>query len=192
MNTPSPSEQRIGWRSRVARLVVVLGCAVLAVGWIYVLFVADEEPVYQIEDPTWRPRALEICSDVDAALTALTVTEGGFITAPTPEQLRERADLVDESTDILDQMVADLVGIPVDNEDDRLRLATFEEHYRMVIADRRRYSASLRAGDDVDYTETVAGGGPVSNVVFDFTAGVKGNDIPLCSPPGDLALTIDP
>jgi hypothetical protein len=26
----------------------------------------------------------------------------------------------------------------------------------------------------------------VSNVVTDFTAGVKGNDVPECSPPGEL------
>ena len=41
----------------------------------------------------------------------------------------------------------------------------FEENYRIIIADRRRYTASLRDGDLVPYTETVVGGGPVSNVV---------------------------
>ena len=45
----------------------------------------------------------------------------------------------------------------------------------LVIDDRRRYLGELRAGNLVPYTETVVAGGPVSNVVLDFTAGVKGN-----------------
>jgi hypothetical protein len=32
----------------------------------------------------------------------------------------------------------------------------------------------------------VVAGGPVTNVVADFTAGVKGNDVPACTPPGEL------
>ena len=79
-----------------------------------------------------------------------------------------------------------VVAIPVAGEKDQIRMQVFEENYRIIIEDRRRYTASLRAGDLVPYTETVVGGGPVSNVVTDFTAGVKGNDVPECSPPGEL------
>jgi len=53
-------------------------------------------------------------------------------------------------------------------------------------------SSKLRNFEDVLYNETIVGGGPVSNVVFDFTAGVKGNEIPECSPPGELAGDIHP
>jgi hypothetical protein len=83
-------------------------------------------------------------------------------------------------------MLDRIVVIPVNNEKDQIRLQVFEDNYRLIIADRRRYASSLAQGTLVPYTETVVGGGPVSNVVLDFTAGVKGNEVPECSPPGEL------
>ena len=177
---------------RWVKVLLAVGCAAVAAMWVYGIFIADPEPVYRIEDPTWRPQAVAICAAADATIVSLADTEEGFITEPTLEQMQRRADLADRATAVLDQMVTDLVSIPVDNDDDRLRLDTFEEHYRAVIADRLRYTASLRTGDNVDYTETVVGGGPVTNVITDFTAGIKGNDIPLCSPPGDLSRYVQP
>lgn len=174
------------------RVGLGLGCAAIAAMWIFAIWGPDPPPVYQIEDPTWRPAALEICAAADEAIVALADTSEGFITEPTREQMTQRADLADQATDILDQMITDLVAIPVVGDDDRLRLDTFEENYRIIIEDRRRYTAALRLGRNIDYTETVVGGGPVTNVITDFTAGVKGNDVPLCSPPGDLSRYIQP
>ena len=68
----------------------------------------------------------------------------------------------------------------------------FEQQYRTALGDRRRYTASLREGKLVPFTETVVAGGPVSNVVDDFTAGVKGNDVPECTPPSELGGDIQP
>jgi len=179
-------------RRTTVRIGLAIGCAAIAAMWIFAIWGPDPKPVYQIEDPAWRPAALEICAVADTAIVALADTDDGFITKPTPEQMRQRADLADQATDILEQMITDLVAIPVVNDDDRLRLDTFEENYRIIIADRRRYTAALRRGENIDYTETVVGGGPVTNVITDFTAGVKGNDVPLCSPPGDLSRYIQP
>ena len=174
------------------KIVLTVGCLAVVAMWVFAIFLSDEKGVYRIEDASWRPQALQICADADAAIVALADTEQGFITDPTPEQMTRRADLADQATAILDQMVTDLVSIPVDNDDDRTRLATFEENYRLVIVDRHRYTDALREGRNVDYTETVVGGGPVTNVVTDFTAGVKGNEVPLCSPPGDLSRYLQP
>ncbi len=154
--------------------------------WVYYFFFASNTGVYQIQDASWREQASPICEAAQAERTLLIDTNGGYITDPTPDQMRERADVVDKATDIVEQMLNDIVAIPVDNADDKLRLDTFEENYRIIIADRRRYTANLRALKDEPYSETIVGGGPVSNVVFDFTAGVKGNNVPECSPPGEL------
>lgn len=96
------------------------------------------------------------------------------------------------ATDIIAKMESDIVAIPVATDRDRQLLAVFDQQYKLVIADRRRYTASLRAGKYVQYSETLSAGGPVSNVVLDFTAGVKGNDVPDCSPPGELGGEISP
>lgn len=190
MSSPTPvldptTESPRRGRTWVKILLAAL-CAVMAWMWIYFFFFATEEGVYQIQDPTWRPQAKEICAAAQAERAKLADTSEGYITDPTPEQMARRAALADEATDIIEQMLTDIVAIPVDNEKDQIRLDFFEENYRIVIADRRRYAESLRNGELVNYTETVVGGGPVSNVVNDFTAGVKGNDIPECTPPGEL------
>ena len=176
----------------VVKIVIVVCCLIVAAMWIFYFVFATDKGVYQIEDATWRPKALQVCAAVDRARSALEDTSAGYIAHPTPEQMLQRADIVDTATAMLDQMVTDLVAIPVDNDDDRTRLRVFEENYRIIIQDRHRYTASLRAGKLEPYTETVVGGGPVSNVVLDFTAGVKGNDIPLCSPPGELGGDVQP
>ncbi len=171
-----------GW----VKAILVLGCLLMAAMWIYYFAFASDKGVYQMEDTSWRVAAEKICADATARREALTDIEGGYIENPTEEQMLQRADIVDESTLILEQMLDQLVAIPVDNDNDRDRLAVFEENYRLVLADRRRYTETLRRFELRPYSETVVGGGPVSNVVLDFTAGVKGNDVPLCSPPGEL------
>ncbi len=170
----------------LGKIVIILCCLIVASMWGYYFLFASEKGVYQIEDTSWRLSAKKICAAASVEREALADTSGGNITNPTVEQMRQRADLVDQSTDILERMLGDIVAIEVDNTDDRIRLDFFDENYRILLSDRRRYTASLRAGNDVPYNETVVGGGPVTNVISDFTAGVKGNNVPECSPPGEL------
>lgn len=181
--------QRTNWFVRVLLIVI---CAALAAMWIFYFFFASDQGVYQMQDTTWREKALPICQAAQAARGELADTGGGYISDPTDAQMLQRADIVDKATDIIEAMLDDIVAIPVDNDDDRTRLATFEENYRIVISDRRRYTSTLRELKLESYRETIVGGGPVSNVVLDFTAGVKGNDVPECSPPGELGGDIQP
>jgi hypothetical protein len=164
----------------------------MAAMWGYYLFVADDTGIYQLQDRTWRDTAAGICEQATLDRLQLVDTSQGFITEPTIDQMRQRADLVDRATNVLEQMVDDITAIPVDNDRDREILAVFEENYRLVIDDRRRYAQRLRSGDASPFNETVVAGGPVSNVVTDFTAGVKGNAVQACSPPYDLANTRQP
>ena len=186
MNVPFADEPARPRTSAWVKAVLVLCCAVVASMWIYYFFFATDEGVYQLQDKSWRVAAEQVCSAASAEREALTDTSDGYIANPTDEQMVQRADIVDKATDILERMLDDLVAIPVDNEDDATRVEFFAENYRIVLADRRRYTASLRRFELVPYSEPVVGGGPVTNVVLDFTAGVKGNDVPECSPPGEL------
>lgn len=170
----------------IGKIAIVLGCLIIGSMWVYYFLFASDKGVYQLQDTSWRVAAKEICAAANTQREALADTESGAITNPTVEQMQQRARLVSASTDILEQMLTDIVAIPVDNDDDRTRLEFFEENYRILLADRRRYAAALNDGIDQPYTETVVGGGPVTNVITDFTAGVKGNDVPECSPPGEL------
>lgn len=189
MNTAAPTRPR---RSRLGVAFVVLGCVLVALMWGYYFFAADDEGIYRLTDTSWRERAAVVCAAAQTERQQLTDTSGGFIVDPTPEQMRQRADIVDRATDLVENMLDEIVAIPVATDRDRQILAVFEENYRLVIADRRRYADALRAGDASPYSETIVAGGPVSNVVFDFTAGVKSNDVPECSPPTELGNTRAP
>ena len=96
----------------------------------------------------------------------------------------ERADIVDQATDIVQQMLTDVVAIPVTGDDDVQRMETFQKYYDVVIADRRAYTAALRTGELQPYRESAVAGGPVTNVVTDFTSA---NGIERCAPPGELS-----
>lgn len=187
MNIPYAEAPMTAPRTRTpVKIVIVLCCAIVASMWVYYFFFATDEGVYQVQDKSWRVAASEVCTAASAQREALADISGGYIANPTNEQMLQRAGIVDNATDILDQMVTDLAAIPVDNDKDATRVEFFIENYRIVLVDRRRYTASLREFKLEPYTETAVGGGPVSNVVLDFTAGIKGNDIPECSPPGEL------
>ncbi|HQV58453.1 MAG TPA: hypothetical protein PKV27_10600, partial [Ilumatobacteraceae bacterium] len=78
----------------------------------------------------------------------------------------------------------DLAAIPVTSENDQLRIDTFEKYYRIILSDRRDYTATLRRFELRPYKETtIDKGGPVTDVVTDFTSG---NNIKACVPPGEL------
>jgi hypothetical protein len=187
-STPSPDEYvpltKPG-RTWVKLLLITLSLLVLA-PWAYLWFFASDKGVYQLDDANWRVQAKPVCEAAQAERGTLVNKTGGRITNPTREQMTQRADIVDKATTIIDKMVTDIVAIPVATDRDRELLRIFEENYRIVIKDRLRYTASLRAGNPVQFSETVVAGGPVSMVVADFTAGVKGNDVPACSPPDEL------
>ena len=197
MDAPVDAASPAPRRNIFVKLLLGVCCAAVAAMWIYYLasdsgVIGQPRAVYQVQDTSWRVKASPICKAAQAKLDALTNTEGGYITHPTHEQMLQRADIVDTATDIVERMLDDLVAIPVDNEDDATRVEFFAENYRIVLADRRRYTAKLREFKLEPYSETLVGGGPVSNVVLDFTAGVKGNDVPECSPPGELGGDVQP
>ena len=95
----------------------------------------------------------------------------------------QRADIVDKATDLLDGMVTDVETLPLAGDKDRERVGIFVKYYRQIIEDRRAYTGRLRAFELEPYRETMVNGGPVTNVVIDFTTG---NDIVHCMPPGEL------
>ena len=165
------------------KIVLVTVCALIAAMWIYAFIFAPKKGVYFVTDKNWRASADRICAAAEQKRLALADTAQGYIKNPTHEQMLQRADIVDRATDTIEGMLDDVAALPLTGSDDRERVTIFMKYYRQIIADRRAYTARLRAFELEPYRESLVNGGPVSNVVIDFTTG---NAIPHCMPPGEL------
>ena len=98
--------------------------------------------------------------------------------------VNERADIVDRATDILEQMLDDvLASTPTDAKGQDL-VPQWAADYRTYIADRRLFTESLReSGENLPFYETQVGGIPISEKLETFAAD---NHMPSCAPPRDL------
>lgn len=165
---------------RVLLVLVVTGFAVF---WIWALFFASKEAVNRIDDTAWAARAEAICVEANEARVELT--DLTRIDQPTPELIERRADIVDESTDILDAMLDDVVATTPTDEKGQAIVPMWEAEYRTYLDDRRTYADQLRAsGDNLAFYETDADGIPISERIATFAGD---NDMASCSPPIDLS-----
>ena len=163
---------------------VVLGAIVivLAVFWVWALFFASKEAVNKIDDRAWAARAEQICVDATAErleLANLTrIDQGG------PDLIRERARIVDESTDIIEQMLDDIVAVTPADEKGQAIVPLWEADYRTYLADRRTYARQLReSGENLSFYETAENGIPITERIATFAGD---NEMASCSPPIDL------
>ncbi len=168
-----PGGQPGRWRRSPVRRVVLWGAiAFMVVFWVWALLFASKESVNKIEDRDWAARAENICVRTDAALRALD--------AQASPDLVVRADLVDESTDLLAAMLDDIVAVAPSDEKGRAIVPDWEADYRILLEDRYRYADQLRAGNNVAFTETAVSGVPITERIEKFTLD---NEMPTCAPP---------
>lgn len=165
---------------RVGLTIVVAGFAAF---WIWALFFASKEAVNRIGDTNWAARAEAICIDADEQRLALT--DLTRIDQPTAELIERRAAIVDESTDILEAMLDDVVAERPADDKGLAIVPMWEADYRTYLDDRRAYADQLRSsGENLAFYETEAGGIPISERIATFAGD---NDMASCSPPIDLS-----
>ena len=146
--------------------------AVLIVFWVWALFFAPKEAINKIGDTAWAANAEAICVETKVQLRAIDARASG--------DLAVRADLVDESTDLLGQMLDDIVAVTPSDEKGQAIVPDWEAEYRILLADRYRYADQLRAGENVAFTETAVNGVPITERIEKFTLD---NEMPTCAPP---------
>ena len=152
-----------------------------AVFWTWALFFASKEALNRIDDRAWAERAEGICRSADEQRLQLAdfrlIEDGG------PELIRERAEIVERSTDILVRMLDDVVAVRPNDPKGREIVPLWEADYRTYIQDRYRYAEQLReSGENLAFYET-ADGIPISERIETFAGD---NEMPACAPPRDL------
>ena len=98
--------------------------------------------------------------------------------------IRERADIVDRATDILDSMLDDIVAVVPADEKGQAIVPMWEADYRQYLTNRRDFAEQLReTGENLPFYETEAGGIPITERIATFAGD---NEMTSCAPPTDL------
>ena len=174
----------VRWTVRVVLVVVVAGFVAF---WTWALFFASKEAVNKIDDRAWAARAERICAEANEARLALSDYRS-IVDADDAEiaaLVRERADIVDRATDIVERMLDDVVAVEPTDEKGRSIVPQWEAEYRSYIDGRRTYADDLRAtGENLAFYEPGADGIPISERLETFAGD---NEMPSCAPPRDLS-----
>jgi hypothetical protein len=128
---------------RAAIVVMVLGIVLM---WIYAFFGTHEVPG-RLADKTFPTAAQPICQATLDKIEALPKANE----TPTPAQ---RADVVDQGTGYLDQMLADLRGKVPAAEPEHGIVTQWLDDWGTYVQDRRDYTAQLRVDATVRFAVT--------------------------------------
>jgi hypothetical protein len=182
---PTPDSQDLPGSPKrsVWRIPLIMMLTAFAVFWVWALFFASKEAVNKIDDRAWAERAEGICAAAEEQRLALA-SDVRF-DPDDPAMLIAHADLVDRATDIVEQMLDDVVAVqPTDDKGAEI-VPLWEADYRTFIENRRAYTARLREGRAEEFTETAVDGIPISDKVETFAGD---NEMPSCSPPHEQGL----
>lgn len=174
-------------RTLGVRIGLIVLVALFATFWIWALFFASKEAVNRIDDRAWAEQAELVCQTATAerlALADFRLIDGGDDDPDAvAARIRERADIVVRSTEIIEGMLDDITAVEPTDEKGRAIVPMWEADYRTYIQDRYRYAEQLRdSGENLPFYET-ADGIPLSERIETFAGD---NEMPACAPPRDL------
>ena len=156
------------WR----RWLVVAALFALAAFWIWALFFASKVSINKVEDRAWAANAEATCAAVRVEL--------GVLDDQVSTDLNVRADLVEQSTDLLSDMLDDIVVVLPTDAKGRAIVPAWEADYRTLLDDRYAYAVMLRSGQDGPFTETAVNNVPITERIETFAGD---NEMPSCAPP---------
>lgn len=178
---PGPADAPRGRRVTVAGVLIVALLLGFVSFWTWALFFASKESINKIDDRAWADRAEAVC--VDATAEREELADYRRIDPDDPAMLRERGDLIDRSTDVLERMLDDVTAVTPADPKGRELVPQWEADYRGYIASRREYADITRAGRNEPFREQATESIPISERLRRFAAD---NEMPSCSPPRDL------
>ncbi len=168
-----PGAQPGRWRKSPVRRVLLWGAVIgMLVFWVWALFFASKESINMVNDRAWAERAEAICVVYDPQIRAFEARASG--------DLEVRAGLVDESTDLIGQMLDEVVAVMPTDDKGKAIVPDWEADYRILLADRHRYADQLRSGENIAFTETAVEGVPITERIEKFALD---NRMPTCAPP---------
>lgn len=189
MSTPSPAgapEAPLTWRDKGIRVVLALVVLAIALFWLYAFF-WPREARDRIDDRAWAERAEAICAEYREQIDALPEAFRFEDIEPREEALRQRADVGQQATDLLRQMVADLRTAPTPADADSAEVVgEWLADWDRYLAARDAHVAEWRSGVDRRFAEPPAEEGEQAPVSLRMDAFAGTNDMASCKVPQDL------
>lgn len=149
--------------------------------WTWALFFASKESINRIEDRAWAERAEAICARANAEREELA--DYRRIDPDDADMMRERGDLIDRSTDIVERMLDEVVAVGPSDPKGAEIVPMWEDDYRTYIENRRDYAELTRGGVNEPFRQARAGSVPITERIQRFAVD---NEMRSCAPPRDL------
>ena len=157
--------------------------ALIAAMWIYGLFFASKEAVNKFADRKWAQEAQARC--LIAEQQRLDLADYRLVDDLGVDAITQRAEIVDKATDTIESFVKEFRLKPPSDEKGILIVSLWLDDYEIYIADRRSFADDLRAGINLQFSETPIKGLPISEKIATFAAD---NEMSFCKPPLDLSI----
>lgn len=168
-------------RFTIGLVFIVLAFVVFVVFWVWALFFASKESINRIEDRAWTERSQQICAA--ANLERDELADFRRIDPDDLAMLRDRGDLIDSSTDVIESMLDDVTAVAPSDAKGAEIVPLWVSDYRTLVGNRRAYADLTRAGANEPFREAELEGVPISERITRFAID---NDMPGCVAPRDL------
>ncbi|MCB0988080.1 MAG: hypothetical protein KDB09_09960 [Acidimicrobiales bacterium] len=176
--TDSPEvDQPMGMRWSVGRILAVVTMLAIAGFWaaIFAGLPKRANPDF-LEDRAFARQTESLCAAMVADLADLP--NGAFI-----EDAGERADVLDQATDRIEEMVDAIAGAAPTTGDDAISVKGWLGDWRTYLNNRRDYAERLRVDPEARLLLDQSLGGDSVDKPIEIFAQV--NDLPSCATPGD-------
>lgn len=171
-----------GTTGRWTKRALVVTVVVLAGFWGWVALYqltnqGERDMPDRLADLSWAPEAERICEAAHAEVADLP-------SAPATPSAAERADVIDDATDVYDAMLVELAAVlPSGGDPGADLVAAWLADYRVFLADRRSYAAALRTDPAARFVVTEKYGRQITAPVDRFA---RVNTMESCMSPGDV------
>ena len=165
-------------RWTVWRVVSLLLLLSIVTFWVWALSpLAPQGHPDKLEDPTFAKAAKTFCINAENSIEDLPLA----LTSETPD---ERAELIDEGTEIYRDLLEALLAIAPDSgTNDGKIVQLWIKDYEIYLNDRDVYAEKFRTGIDEDFTVSKKGNRWVTEPIDEFA---KANDLKECMIPLDV------
>ena len=173
-------------KRKVTIWTVLIGIALVAIAamWIYAFFFANIKSSDRIPDRGWAVRAEATCAAVKPKIASVPSANDFRNVTPRSKALRERADVADQVTGFLRDLVKTLRADPPADAASANLANLWLGEYDVYIKDRDTHVGQFREGNDPPFAQTPNeknAPGPIRMDTF-----VRLNDMPSCQVPLDL------